>query len=1613
MKKQNQLTIRMLRGVMLLMTLLLVPIGALAEDFDLWVSGQQVTNDNLTAICSDQVASGSITFDGDHTLTFTNVPWNSFNSSYPFIQTSMDLTIHLVGISQPDMGNVLIQRMDGDNETHTLTFTTDPDNPGMFLVRGGSLSHEGFTVVYENGLAENPSGYYAEAGGNYPYAWIAQTFLGGAGTSESPYLIKSAADLKLFSDHFNEGAIDASASVQLYNDINCEEMEDFAPIGDYNNSFAGTFDGNNKVISNLTATDISGEEIGLFRYLATNGTIQNLTLDNFTLSGGSSSSNKIGAFVAVMNGGTISNCQLSNSSISCLQNTQNPTVGGIVGQLLAGSVTDCIVDGSSIKAQTSDEWASGANANAGGIVGALTGGTVSGCQVKGATTVLADYADYGSAAAGAIVANNNGGTLANNTYEYTVTVTEKSTAKSGYEQRGIGGTTYNSETEADESIPDITTNNGAVMYTQKLTIVGLGDNCGIEGVDGYEPLADPENHIYYFAPGQETAVYLYPDETYEVSVALTYSETSTTINKDAEEDSYKFTMPDAEATLNVTLTAKQSIWIGGIEVNEGVFPDVTGAAYDAATNTLTLTDFEFTQETGNAIEFGIEGLKVHLVGENTITCHDQSGAAFKSLVADNTITFSAEDDESRLTMATLTPYSNLTASYNGKLVYIADGDYKYVMPIEAPYLGVSDGILMMNAELLPEGAQCFYAIDYADETLTDVELTAATSVEGSFQGPEILGPCTVTSYMKAGTAQSSTVTGKYFGFAQTAVRATVGTEGVKIPAVIPAIAEADGLTVSCFSDEDVVTISDGMIVPGSTIGTTTVSGNLQTGTTAPSYEILNTDGVLEDVEVYVVPAAPTFDSGTGNYEIAQLVEISNPNTLEGYTTKIFYQIDNGDITEYTEDTKPYISQSAKLLAWIDVYDGNDGLLADLRSDSTEATYTIAENYNLYVGGVLVHEWNKDDIFGEDDGEGVTAMYDPETTTLTLNGATIATESGNGIDSYVDELTIHLVGNSTMNHQIWMSNGVKKLKFTTSDETPGKLTFASDVTKPYEASGVTSWSKATYQNGLTLRRNADNAYIIALDMPNPQLTNSTDKLYYPDATFALAIESDNADSFDIYYSIGTGEATKYTEPFTIEGTSNATIYTYSIYRQYATDGDYKSNTHSYLIRRVDKPTFTPAGGTYDEAQTVKLENLPENISANTYPQVWYYLGENKTDSIQYTAANQEITVESSTKVCVYVLDEDSGKVYKSEAVESQYVIRQSAELSFVNGEDEPVSAVSYTIGKAEAPTLPELQNIHEMEVAYSSSNTAVATVNATTGEVTIKGVGETTISASSEATDVYVAGSASYTLTVYKNLSHESISVTVADATYTGEEVTPEVTVMDGETDITEMVTIAYSNNVNVGSDALVTITPSITLPTNYYVGSATQTFTIMNRTLQVGEDVTFGDGQTWATFYTTAETLELPEGINAYVVTAINGTALTLQAISQVPKNVPVLLEQSETQAETNDSYDMNLLRGTSATTSVTSISSGTVYVLYKNNFVKSTSGSIPAGRAYLVLEGTSVAGAPSMLFFGDETLGIRLAGLDQVADDAVWYTLEGRKLQGKPTKKGLYILNGKKIVVK
>ena len=81
---------------------------------------------------------------------------------------------------------------------------------------------------------------------------------------------------------------------------------------------------------------------------------------------------------------------------------------------------------------------------------------------------------------------------------------------------------------------------------------------------------------------------------------------------------------------------------------------------------------------------------------------------------------------------------------------------------------------------------------------------------------------------------------------------------------------------------------------------------------------------------------------------------------------------------------------------------------------------------------------------------------------------------------------------------------------------------------------------------------------------------------------------------------------------------------------------------------------------------------------------------------------------------------------------------------------------------------------------------------------------------------------------------------------------------------------------------------------------------------------------------------------------------------------------------------------------------------------------TIGACRAYFALSGLTAGDKASqarafVLNFGDNETAIVSLSADakDSKDSAAWYTLDGRRLSGKPTMRGVYVNNGKKIVIK
>ena len=162
-----------------------------------------------------------------------------------------------------------------------------------------------------------------------------------------------------------------------------------------------------------------------------------------------------------------------------------------------------------------------------------------------------------------------------------------------------------------------------------------------------------------------------------------------------------------------------------------------------------------------------------------------------------------------------------------------------------------------------------------------------------------------------------------------------------------------------------------------------------------------------------------------------------------------------------------------------------------------------------------------------------------------------------------------------------------------------------------------------------------------------------------------------------------------------------------------------------------------------------------------------------------------------------------------------------------------------------------------------------------------------------------------------------------------------------------------------------------------------------------------------------------PSGLKAYIAYVEDGK-VKLEEVTKVPANTAVVLyadvEEAtsytlSTTAEDTEDVDANQLHISDGT--VTGDGS-TIYVLANKTshgvgFYKFKKDStVPAGKVYL--RNPSVS-APEFFGFGDGTTGIDevRSNTEEVRSD--YHDLQGRRV-AQPTK-GLYIVNGKKVIIK
>ena len=167
----------------------------------------------------------------------------------------------------------------------------------------------------------------------------------------------------------------------------------------------------------------------------------------------------------------------------------------------------------------------------------------------------------------------------------------------------------------------------------------------------------------------------------------------------------------------------------------------------------------------------------------------------------------------------------------------------------------------------------------------------------------------------------------------------------------------------------------------------------------------------------------------------------------------------------------------------------------------------------------------------------------------------------------------------------------------------------------------------------------------------------------------------------------------------------------------------------------------------------------------------------------------------------------------------------------------------------------------------------------------------------------------------------------------------------------------------------------------------------------------------------------------AYIATGYNSATgnVIVQAVKDVPAGTGLFLKGTpgtyDVPCGESSSYYVNMLVGvTEATTISATDGNMTNFLLSATNTSDacfrpiSSTYNLKANRAYLQIPTSMVsssAGANSVgIEFEEGVTGIDNS-LSDMDTDAHWFTLDGRKLNGKPTQKGIYVVNGQKVVIK
>ena len=414
------------------------------------------------------------------------------------------------------------------------------------------------------------------------------------------YLINDERDLERLAAYVNSGHDATGKTFKQNADITLTAAH--TSIGGYfegnSRNFKGTYDGNNKTISNLTVNAPNSNYQGLFGYTS-KAVIKNVTLANCNITG----KQYTGGIVGYASTSTaIENCHV-NGNINATASDASEH-GGIVGSATATSITNCTVTGTISTSVSNDNY--------GGIVGAANYDVVI-TSCENAAKISGDGQKHG----GIVGRDNNG----SNKFKYCLNT---GVVKGNQYVGAIAGERYSPSNfdhcyySNQSTIKAFGTSSGSNNYTghgEVAYVVTLGENISKIEFAEQTVISSALSGKKYYAKGDWTLT-LTPNQT-DVTFVSYVCEGGTLSDLTTADGTHKLTITDKDVTISALVSNNDATDVNGVTI--AAIPDMRwrGNNVSVVVPTITVTNGETPLVLGT--DYLVACSNNTAIGEATIT----------------------------------------------------------------------------------------------------------------------------------------------------------------------------------------------------------------------------------------------------------------------------------------------------------------------------------------------------------------------------------------------------------------------------------------------------------------------------------------------------------------------------------------------------------------------------------------------------------------------------------------------------------------------------------------------------------------------------------------------------------------------------------------------------------------------------------------------------------------------------------------------------------------------------------------------------------------------------------------------------------------------------------